>query len=112
MTDHNHQAAGEQTLHDVNIWDFIWAQKESKTESLAWFTVGLVAATSKTQWGTGLERSVLRCSTSALVEKKILTPGTKHLGQSRKGLMNLPPKAEFKPAPFDSAVGPLLSRAL
>lgn len=30
MTDHDHKAAGEQTLHDVNIWDFIWAQKESE----------------------------------------------------------------------------------
>lgn len=37
MADHNHKAAGEQTLHDVNIWDFIWAHKESKAEPLARF---------------------------------------------------------------------------
>lgn len=37
MADHNHKAAGEQTLHDVNIWDFIWAHKESKAEPSAWF---------------------------------------------------------------------------
>lgn len=35
MADHNHKAAGEQTLHDVNIWDFIWAHKESKAEPSA-----------------------------------------------------------------------------
>ena len=23
-TDHHHQAAGEEALHDVDIWDFIW----------------------------------------------------------------------------------------
>lgn len=58
MTDYNHKAAGEQTFHDVNIWDFIWEQKEGKTESLAWLMAGLFAATSDTQKGIGSEDSV------------------------------------------------------
>lgn len=72
MADHNHKAAGEQTLHDVNIWDFIWAHKESKAE----LQLGLTAATRLSSRGDEVERICAKVLQHHFCEN-FLMPGTK-----------------------------------
>lgn len=35
VTDHHHQAAGEEALHDVDIWDFIWEGRQPEVTRMS-----------------------------------------------------------------------------